>query len=426
MLVGAVVAAAPALAGARTYQVTTLSDSGPGSLRAAIEAVDAYPGHHGDRDRIVFSVAGEISLNAALPSLTDPVEIDGTSAPGYADGAPVVEIDGRGTVSVGLIVGAEAGGSRILGLAIGGFGTGIVLDGSHSSVCSDSLGTDLTGMTADPNGVGIEIGGDDETIGGNWCCGGTGNLVSGNDEYGIVNLGSHNHIAGNLIGTDATGAGPLPNGSTSPAGGTAGIRVGATATATLIGGAGEAGPGNTIAFNLGPGVLVDPGATGTEIVANSIFANEGLGIEIPGGGAPASPILTGLLTGFAAGEEGANVEGTLSGDPEAEYTLEFFAGGTCDPSGQARTFLGSYALTTDAAGEAAFETGPLAPLPTGTRFITATATGGASSSTSEFSACLGEPEPPAPPAVAPAPLLSGGSVCSPRRRTGSSRSTARR
>ncbi|HEY5333593.1 MAG TPA: hypothetical protein VIJ21_08610, partial [Solirubrobacterales bacterium] len=199
-----------------------------------------------------------------------------------------------------------------------------------------------------------------------------------------------NHIAGNLIGTDATGAAPLPNGA-------AGIRVGSTATATLIGGSGDAGPGNTIAFNGGPGVLVEPGAAGTEIIANSIFANEGLGIEIPaGGGAPPSPELTGLLTGFAATEEGAVVKGTLAGEPETAYSLEFFAGETCAPSGQGRTFLGTFALTTDAAGEAAFETDPLAPLPAGTKFITATATGGASSSTSEFSACLGEPEPPEP------------------------------
>jgi hypothetical protein len=392
-LLGAAVIAAPALAGGgtHTFTVTTLAGSGPGSLADAIEDADAGAHHrYAERARVVFAVAGEISLGATLPAITVPLEIDATTAPGYAEGAPVVAIAGGGTVSVGLEVGATAGGSRVLGLAIGGFGTGIVLAGSDSSVCSDFIGTDLTGTVAAPNGVGLEISGDDETIGGTRCCGGGGNLISGNEEYGIVNLGSHNHIAANLIGTDATGTAPLPNGA-------AGIRVGSTATATLIGGSGVAGPGNTIAFNRGPGVLVEPGATGTEIIANSIFANEGLGIEIPaGGGAPPSPELTGLLTGFAATEEGAVVKGTLAGEPESAYTLEFFAGETCAPSGQGRTFLGTFALTTDAAGEAAFETDPLAPLPAGTKFITATATGGASSSTSEFSACLGEPEPPEP------------------------------
>jgi hypothetical protein len=397
LLVTAVIAA-PALAdGSHAYTVTTLAGSGPGSLAAAIEGADAQAGRHDERARIVFSVAGEITLGAALPAITVPLEVDATTAPGYADGAPVVEIDGGGTLPVGLDVGATAAASRILGLAIGGFETGIVLAGSHSSVCSNFIGTDLAGTAADPNRVGIEVSGDYETIGGNHCCGGAGNLISGNYENGIVNLGSDNHIAGNLIGTDATGTGPLPNGA-------AGIRVAGTAAATLIGGSGEAGPGNTIAFNSGPGVLVDPGATSTEIIANSIFQNEGLGIEIPAGGsAPASPNLTGLLTGFAATEAGAVVQGTLAGDPESAYTLEFFAGETCDPSGQGRTFLGTFALTTNATGEATFETDPLAPLPAGTKFITATATGGASSSTSEFSACLGEPEPvaPKPPVITP-------------------------
>jgi hypothetical protein len=392
------VIAAPALAGGgeHGYTVTTLAGSGPGSLADAIEDAEADAHHHyGERARIVFAVAGEISLTTALPAITVPLEIDATTAPGYAEGAPVVAIDGGGTVPVGLDVGAAAGGSRIFGLAIGGFGTGIVLAADDSSVCSDFIGTDLTGTVADSNGIGLEITGDDETIGGTRCCGGTGNLISGNEEYGIVNLGSHNHIAGNLIGTDATGAAPLPNGA-------AGIRVGATATATLIGGAGEAGPGNTIAFNGGPGVLVEPGATGTEIIANSIFANEGLGIEIPaGGGAPPSPELTGLLTGFADTEAGAVVKGTLAGEPETAYSLEFFAGETCAPSGQGRTLLGGFAVTTDAGGAAAFETEPLAPLPAGTKFITATATGGADSSTSEFSACLGEPELPEPPELKP-------------------------
>jgi hypothetical protein len=392
-------AATPAFAGGHTYAVTTLAGSGHGSLADAIEDADAQWGRHGERARIVFAVAGEISLDAPLPAITAPVDLDGTTAPGYAAGAPVVEIDGGGTVAVGLEVGAAAAGSRILGLGVGGFETGIVLAGSWSSLCLDSIGTDLAGTAAVPNGIGIEVLGDYETIGGERCCGGgTGNLISGNDQYGIVNLGSDNHIAGNRIGTDATGTVALPNGT--------GIRVGATAAGTLIGGSGDAGPGNTIAFNRGPGVFVDPEATGTEIIANSIFQNEGLGIEIPaGGGAPASPELTGLLTGFAATEAGAVVAGTLVGDPESAYTLEFFAGEICDPSGQGRNFLGTFAVTTDAAGEASFETEPLAPLPEGTKFITATATGGASSSTSEFSACLGEPEAPLPPIV-PKPLVA--------------------
>ncbi|HEY5333232.1 MAG TPA: hypothetical protein VIJ21_06750, partial [Solirubrobacterales bacterium] len=135
-LLGAAVIAAPALAGggAHAYSVTTLAGSGPGSLADAIEDAESGAHHrYGGRARIVFAVAGEISLGAALPAITVPLEIDATTAPGYTEGAPVVAIDGNGTVPVGLEVGATAGGSRVLGLAIGGFGTGIVLAGSDSS-----------------------------------------------------------------------------------------------------------------------------------------------------------------------------------------------------------------------------------------------------------------------------------------------------
>jgi hypothetical protein len=101
VLVAAVIAA-PALAdGSHAYTVTTLAGSGPGSLAAAIEGADAQAGRHDERARIVFSVAGEIALGAALPAITVPLEVDATTAPGYADGAPVVEIDGGGTLPAG-------------------------------------------------------------------------------------------------------------------------------------------------------------------------------------------------------------------------------------------------------------------------------------------------------------------------------------
>jgi hypothetical protein len=376
------------MAGARTYTVDTLASSGPGSLEDAIEDANWHQNWYGDRDRIVFSVQGTISQPDSLPAITDPVKLDATTAPGYAPGAPVVELDGGGTAAVGIEVAATAGGTRVSGLAIGGFGKGLVLAGSGSSICANFVGTDPSGTVAAPNGVGIEILSGHNSVGGAGCCGGEGNLVSGNDEYGIVDAGADNHIAGNLIGTDASGAGPLPNGGKPASPGlSGGIKVTGTAIGTLIGGLEEAGPGNVIAFNLGPGITVDPGAQEIEISANSIFANGGLGIEAAA--APNRP----QLSDFSATATETIVSGEVTGGPEAQYVLEFFANATCDPTGQGQTFLGTFQVQTDAAGKATFEAKPLLPLPEGTKFITATATGGAGPSTSEFSPCLGEPQP---------------------------------
>src|SRR3954453_23192298 len=68
--------------------VSTLADSGDGSLRAAITSVNASAA-----DEIDFSLAGVIKLtSAALPAITNTVKIDGTTAPGFS-GSPKVEID---------------------------------------------------------------------------------------------------------------------------------------------------------------------------------------------------------------------------------------------------------------------------------------------------------------------------------------------
>ena len=390
--------------GPRTYVVTTLAAAGHGSRAAAIEAANAH--HywwHGGRDRIIFDVAGVIEPGS-LPPIAGPVEIDATSAPGYATGAPVVELRGAG-IGVGLDVTPWAIGTRITGLAVGGFEKGILVRADHTSICASYIGVDLSGIGADPNGIGIEVLSDYDLIGSGDCCD-EGNVVSGNNGDGIVVRGSHDHLAGNLIGTDAAGTGPLPNGG-------AGVRVGPGASATLIGGAGEEGPGNTIAYNGGAGVLVEPGATETTISSNSIFGNGDLGIEVPaGGGATPSPP---VLTSFVASSAGTTVRGTFAGEPGSEYILEFFASETCVPSGQGRSLLGSFTVTTDAEGKVGFEAPGLAALPAGAKFISATATGGTSRSTSEFSACLGEPQPeptiapraviPEPPAAAPAEIV---------------------
>src|SRR5262249_12852988 len=58
--------------------VTSLADSGPGTLRAAILTADA--GSHSDKFTIGFSVSGTIDLQSPLPDLNNSITIQGPGA----------------------------------------------------------------------------------------------------------------------------------------------------------------------------------------------------------------------------------------------------------------------------------------------------------------------------------------------------------
>ena len=65
------------------FAVVNTNDSGPGSLRHAIQQANASPGV----DTITFAIGSgyqTIALASALPTITDSVIIDGTTQPGYA------------------------------------------------------------------------------------------------------------------------------------------------------------------------------------------------------------------------------------------------------------------------------------------------------------------------------------------------------
>src|SRR5689334_3941976 len=109
------VAAAPAGSRAATFLVATTADAGPGSLRQAIIDANAMVG----ADTITFAIPAvgvpRITLATALPAITDPVTIDGTTQLT----AGLVEIDGQATTSaIGLTI--TGGASTIRGLIIGG------------------------------------------------------------------------------------------------------------------------------------------------------------------------------------------------------------------------------------------------------------------------------------------------------------------
>src|SRR5262245_46048386 len=75
-----------------TFSVVNLNAAGAGSFRQALTDANSAPG----ADTISFNVAGTISLASSLPTVTDEVDIDGTTAPGFAS-SPVVALDFNNT-----------------------------------------------------------------------------------------------------------------------------------------------------------------------------------------------------------------------------------------------------------------------------------------------------------------------------------------
>jgi hypothetical protein len=388
-----------------TFFVTNTGDSGAGSLRQAI--LDANGGSGGT---IKFNIPGTgvqtISPLTALPNITQPVFIDGTTEPGFA-GKPVIEIEGSsaGVGGIGLQLLAGSDGSVIRDLIINRFQDGgISINRSNNNqILGNYIGTDYTGSVALGNGDGVGMLGNGNLVGG--VSAAARNVISGNNgaaiSFGAAGAltSSHNVLEGNYIGTDASGTQPLGNGR--------GIDLAAfgTVSQTVLGGT-MPGAGNLIAFNGGAGVDIS-GSTASIVLGTSIFANGGLGITLSGGGSKTPtpntpngaqnfPVLQSAVTSGGV----TTVHGTLNSTPSTSFRLEFFANPTPDASGfgQGQTFLGFTTVTTDANGNAAF-TASFAAVPVG-QFISATSTGPAG--TSEFAQdILVTPPPPPPPPPTP-------------------------
>jgi hypothetical protein len=396
-------AAAPLAAA--TFTVTNTSDSGAGSLRQAILDANANPG----LDTITFAIPGAgvqtIEPLSVLPTITDPVFIDGYSQPGAVfstdpngfNGTLLIELSG---VNAGSINGLDivAGGSTVRGLVIdrftGGGGNGISLSSSGGNhVEGNFIGTDPTGMAAAPNGddaIAIQGGSDDNVIGGTAPA--ARNVISGNLNVALFIATSGNIIQGNLIGTQKDGVGPLGN--------LQGIGfVGSVGTANdnIVGGTGP-GEANVIAFGAFRGVVGEAGSgTGNSVRGNSIHDNGALGIDwVPVGPTPNDPgdadtgmddyqnfpIIQSVTNGAST-----HIVGKLDSTPSSTFDLDFYANPACSSFPreflEGQTYLGSAQVSTDGSGHAAIDVVLPIATETGAR-ISVTATDPAGN-TSEFS-----------------------------------------
>jgi titin len=331
-----------------------------------------------------------VDQNASLPYGSNNVVISGNLISGNPNFGIYVNPVSFGTLVQGNTIGTDVSGSAALpngigvllqsdnntvggtatgaGNLISGNSTGGVFLGSCNGnlIQGNKIGTDRAGKAALPNATGVYIlNGTNTTVGGTTA--GSGNLISGNLYNGISVDGANsagNLIQGNFIGTDSSGTAMLGNGGN-------GVAIVGTAYNNLVGGS-AAGANNVIAFNGSYGVLVD-GGLGNAILHNSLFGNGlpgGGGIGLFDGGNNSQPAPT--LTSAASSGGSTTVQGTLSGLASTSYTIELFANSDAT-DGEGRQFLGSYTVTTDDSGNVSFSLNVSMAVPSGWT-VTATAT----------------------------------------------------
>jgi hypothetical protein len=441
-----------------TFTVTNPDDSGAGSLRQAIYDANA----NGGTNTIDFDIPGSgpqvITPLSALPPITSPVTIDGYTQPGSRpntsatgdNAVPSIVIDGSMITNISQSLGlqVQANDSTVEGLVIQNFGgIGAVLSGSGDVLQGDFIGTNATGMAAQPNSLGVGVIGSGDVIGGTSPA--ARDIISGNDiGVAIASLaigGSSlltaepgSVVQNDLIGTSATGTGNLGNSV---------IGVALAGSGNIVGGTAP-GQANTIAFNgevgsalnIGVGVVViglspdssspiSVQSTGDLISGNSIYDNHNMGIglldiptstvlplvlststadipsvvanflsnidlgvvpnaQFPSGSGPNNLLNFPDLASAVTANGVTTVHGTLQSTPNTSFQIQFFSGSTADASGygEGQDYLGETTVTTGANGLATFAFTPESAVAVG-QMIAATAID-PGNDTSEFSKAI--------------------------------------
>jgi hypothetical protein len=273
------------------FVVTNINDNGAGSLRQAIFNANTNTGI----DTITFNISGSgvhtISPISALPTITDPLVIDGYTQLGASvntlatgdNAVLLIELDGTnaGASANGLVI--NAGSSTVRGLVINRFSNnGVsVQTGGGNIIEGNFIGTDTSGTTDMGNtfnGVLVtsaptsRIGGSAPT---------QRNIISGNNLIGVSVTGVNSNgtvIQGNYIGTARFGAAALGNSFQGVLIRCPGATVGGTnpGAGNVISGNGSSANGSfgleiigvEATGNLVSGNLIGTNATGTSALPN--------------------------------------------------------------------------------------------------------------------------------------------------------------
>ncbi|MBI3406979.1 MAG: DUF11 domain-containing protein [Planctomycetes bacterium] len=282
-----------AVDGLVTLREAITSANNNANVNSDVVAVGTY-----GTDTIQFNIAGAgvhtISPSSPLPSINDPLFIDGYSQPGASpnthamtDPDPsdnaVLQIEINGSIvngGNGLILGDLADGSKIRGVVIDqGFGIGILVVASDVHIEGCFIGVDPTGTTAHGMSQGIFFAFNVDTS--NGVVGGTTpdarNIISGNNIGIYFQSGSNELVAGNFIGVDASGGIALTNSTGIIIQTSGGVLVGGTsASARNI----IVSPGNSIQVNTGTGSAIEGNFIGIDVTGAVKLATSGTGIDL--------------------------------------------------------------------------------------------------------------------------------------------------
>ena len=247
-----------------TLAVTTTADSGPGSLRQAIEISNA---DSGDRDTIVFNIPGggvpTITLQSGLDLIDQPVIIDGTTQPVTGK----VELTGNGLQMTGLVI--SGGNSIVRGMVLNRFGfDAISLEGNGGNVVEGNfIGTDPTGNPGAAERLWrhprVLVGQPDRRP---HRRGAQRHLRKLGRRYRDLqgSTATGNVVQGNYIGLNAAGTTALPNSAFVGA-----IQIFNGASDNTIGGA-VAGAGNVISGNTVGAIGVNGAATADNLIQGQL------------------------------------------------------------------------------------------------------------------------------------------------------------
>jgi len=279
-------------------------------------------------------------------------------------------------------------------------GIRIADDGTDGNVVAGNyVGTNAAGNAVIPNGGrGVVVQSCANTrVGGTTAA--ERNVISGNGADGVqVYSATATLVQGNYIGTNAAGMSALGNTDY-------GVNVTWGTKGTIVGGT-TSRARNVIAFNGLAGIRVNEYTPTLQLSydnslrGNIIHSNGELGIDLwpeegvtpndTGDGDEGSNHLQNypVLSSAASGSDDTVIWGALNSSSNTTFDLDFYATGTCDPSGygEGQYYLGADTVTTDGNGDVTFATKLAVSMPLGYS-VTSTATD-PDGNTSEFSACV--------------------------------------
>lgn len=335
---------------AATFLVSNTNASGAGSLAQAITSANATT----TSDTINFDILGlgPHVISADLPTITQPVLINGYSEPGSIENTSN-NLGTNAVIKIGLngqslptgepVLEISADNVTIRGLAIYGMkneGIGIHVTSAAQNVSIRGCFVGLTAAgTQNSTGTGIRVDGT-ANIGSN--TNNHRNVISGNDVAGILLRGPGSLVRNNLIGANLSANEAISNGD--------GILLStANSTSNRIGGDWETERNAIVASN-NRGIRLDVTAGDGNVFQNNIMSqNSKLGIDLGGDGVTPndeddSDDGPNRLQNFPelafarSNDVHVRVDGALSGQP-GTYEIAFLGIAIPHPSGYGESAL---------------------------------------------------------------------------------------